>query len=255
MTHPLDGARAKVRRAGEHLKELNAEVQNFVKAHPYVYELKNDPDTGLPVYLVHAVGPDEQPPPQIGIIVGDIAHNLRSALDHVVCQLSLLQGGSCGGTQFPICDTKTAFSIDVDKKKRLGAAIAYRAAFSRVQPYNRRKSGILLACLRDLSNADKHRVVNPATQAMTWVAPVFDPDWAVLKATVRYQDRVRMEEGAEYLRFTELRMRAGTKVKISLSTTYNVIFGEEGKAEISAYSLGELRDHVRRLVARFAREF
>lgn len=126
----------------------------------------------------------------------------------------------------------------------------------RVQPYHRRKGGVLLAILRELSNMDKHRVVNPAARAMTFVPPTITPANAVTRFTVEYRDKVRMEHGVEYLRFTEFTLRRGAaEVNVNLNTTFNVVFGEWGKNEISLFSLGELRDYVRTLVGRFAKEF
>lgn len=254
MAHPLDGARLKVRRAGKHFQELNAEVLRFVEAHPYGFVAEDDPETGLPVVRVRAGRVDEQPPDRLGIIVGDIAHNLRSALDHVVCQLAILNKAPCDQTQFPICNTKAGFGFEA--KKRLdGLADRHRAMIRRVQPYHRRKGGVLLAILRDLSNADKHRVVNPATQAVAFVPPTFDPPGVVLRAEAQYKERVRMEDGAEYLRFTEFHARPGATVNMDLEASYNIVFGEWGKYEISARSIGEMRNHVRRLVRRFSGEF
>lgn len=82
-----------------------------------------------------------------------------------------------------------------------------------------------------------------------------DTNPAVLRASIQYQDRGRMEDGAEYLCFTELRLRPGAKVQMHLNTSCNIVFGEWGEFEITACSFGELRDYVRRLVRSFSREF
>jgi hypothetical protein len=42
---------------------------------------------------------------------------------------------------------------------------------------------------------------------------------------------------------------------VDLNTTYNILFGEWGKYVISAYSLRDLRNYVRGIVYRFAKEF
>ena len=254
MTHPLDGARAKVRRAGKHLRELDAEVERFVKDHPYRFVPEPDEKTGLWVVRIYADAVDEQPPLRLGVIVGDIAHDLRSALDHVVCELALLNNSTCEETQFPLCFSPKAFGFE-EKKRLAGLLPRHRAMIRRLQPYHRRQGGELLAVLRSLSNADKHRVVNPATQAMRYVPPTFEPRSAMLAAEVKYREAVRMEDGAEYLRFTKFVTRPGTEVQVKLDPTYQIIFGEPGKYSISPYSLRQLRDHIRNTVWRFAKEF
>src|SRR5947209_8187339 len=39
------------------------------------------------------------PPLRLGLIFGDVIHNLRSALDNLVCQLALLGSGDCAQTR------------------------------------------------------------------------------------------------------------------------------------------------------------
>jgi hypothetical protein len=44
-------------------------------------------------------------------MLGDCVHDLRSALDHLVCRLTLLNGGTmenCAKTQFPIASKSEA---------------------------------------------------------------------------------------------------------------------------------------------------
>ena len=60
MIDPLAGSRLKQRRALEHLKGLKEEIERFYKTEPYT--------------------------------VGDILHNLRSMLDHIVWQLTIANG-------------------------------------------------------------------------------------------------------------------------------------------------------------------
>lgn len=85
--------------------------------------------------------------------------------------------------------------------------------------------------------------------------PIVTPPDAAAIISIEYEDRVRMEEGAIYLRFTEFRVAPGAHVKVQLDASYNIHFGEWGKYEISAFSLGEMRDYVRGIVNRFAKEF
>ncbi|HWY89805.1 MAG TPA: hypothetical protein VNY31_03965 [Solirubrobacteraceae bacterium] len=65
---PLLGCRLKLMQAWLHLQSLDADVGHFLSS--------NDPD----------------PPPHLGVIVGDFLHDLRCVLDHLVWQLVLLNG-------------------------------------------------------------------------------------------------------------------------------------------------------------------
>jgi hypothetical protein len=102
-------------------------------------------------------------------MIGEIVHNLRSALDHLAYQLVLT--GECGQTlprqrwrniYFPICDKKSDFRGQLAEKLP-GVGLRQLALIEREQPY---KTYYVidrspLRRLRILSNTDKHRVVTP----------------------------------------------------------------------------------------------
>jgi hypothetical protein len=105
---------------------------------------------------------------------GDAIHNLRSALDHLVWQLVLLNGKTpSGANQFPICDTGATYwsaGWKDGKKTRStrewrleGVSDAQKALIDEMQPYRTRvPPGAVhaLSALRDLSNYDKHRLIH-----------------------------------------------------------------------------------------------
>lgn len=109
-----------------------------------------------------------------GVIFGDAIHNLRSALDHLVWQLVLLNGKTpSGANQFPICDTganywsagwKDGKKTPSTREWRLeGVSDAHKALIDEMQPYRTRvppRTTRALSALRDLSNYDKHRLVH-----------------------------------------------------------------------------------------------
>jgi hypothetical protein len=156
----LDGVWAKLDRAAEHLTVLDEETAAFFESKPYVVESEFEPD--VTEYVVY-IKPIRQPPLRLGLLLGDCAHNLRSALDHLVCQLASLNGPTdCATTQFPICGSESEFD------RRAGTWLAgvdptHVAQIKLVQPYN---AGVdaphhFLALLNWLDNVDKHRVVHP----------------------------------------------------------------------------------------------
>ena len=157
--HPLDGPRRKLARAAEHIKVFNAAVQQWYDSKPLNSSGQFNSDKTFYIYTVEA----SAIPVDIGILAGDILHNLRSCLDHLTWQLALLTTGTpYKRTAFPI------FLTDNDDAKR-GMKSALRSVPSKaieviksLQPYKwpgikPENHGLWL--LHQLSNADKHQIV------------------------------------------------------------------------------------------------
>jgi hypothetical protein len=108
---------------------------------------------------------------RVGLCLGDIVHNFRSALDHLTYQLARWNtGGQVSRpkrVQFPILDDPGHFqSARGDALRELHPD--HQAIVERFQPYNRIAEGRAigpdfhsLAVLRDLDNADKVRLLDP----------------------------------------------------------------------------------------------
>src|SRR5438128_1457871 len=103
MEHPLDGCRAKLDRAEHHLDTLNAEMREFIETKTYDFVTTfSEVDQETMVTTLKELRPI---PATWGVAVGDIVHNTRSALDHLVYQLVVLAGAQPhNGHQFPIFD-------------------------------------------------------------------------------------------------------------------------------------------------------
>ena len=73
----------KLDRADHHLKELKAEIRRFTKKHAYeaVPVAGSNRKTRTLRYKLRFT---EQPSEMLPVIVGDIIHNIRSALDHLI---------------------------------------------------------------------------------------------------------------------------------------------------------------------------
>ena len=79
MTDPLEGCRAKVERAKEHLYVLHSEYVAFFDRNPFGFANYTNPADGEQVFLARI---SRQPPTaRWGVIAGEIVHQLRSALD------------------------------------------------------------------------------------------------------------------------------------------------------------------------------
>ena len=80
----LAGSKLKIERAKCHIQELEAAIQAFHDTNPYDLIHEIDPGTGENVWRVVV---KERLPSQLSAIIGDAVHNLRCALDYLVCDL------------------------------------------------------------------------------------------------------------------------------------------------------------------------
>jgi len=108
-------------------------------------------------------------PVKLPMLIGDACNNLRSALDHLVWQLWILQYPTFDeSVYFPICDCESAFRSDspgnIGPRKaksvgsdRISLPDNQRAIIESLQPYKTRNPA--LSFLRDVNNSDKHRLI------------------------------------------------------------------------------------------------
>ncbi len=159
-THALDGVAAKLDRAQEHLRALHDELPRFVDEKPHRFVGYIDPQASR--YSIR-VGIEKDPPLLWSIIVGDFVHNIRSALDHLLCQLVILSGVTPdNGHQFPIFTSEPTGGKPLATWNRMtkGLRSDILDAVKKVQPYTSgdRAKENALALLNGLSNEDKHRL-------------------------------------------------------------------------------------------------
>lgn len=171
--HPLDGPRAKVDRAKSQFIALQTAFQRFFKRYPYrVAVAEFDKKAGHHNLRVKS-GPSTLPD-EWGVLIGEIAHNLRSALDGLVCQLALAADRR---RTWRFCDKrKTGFPVFLRGPRAKGGHHLTRAMLDYLQdrhaariesfqPYKRgnghRDSPLWL--LHELNNSDKHRLITVVT--------------------------------------------------------------------------------------------
>ena len=156
----LDGCKAKIERAREHQAALMEEVVEWLRAMPYTLDQRFLPETSELVYTLR--GDPPLPPLRWSTIIGDAAHDLRSALDHLAWQLVLRDGGDPNNqTQFPIYDNEEAFGNNVARRLP-GVTEEHLNAIEALQPYQRSPAAPAedhFAAIQLLSNTDKHRVL------------------------------------------------------------------------------------------------
>jgi len=104
----------------------------------------------------------EPPPAIIPLVVGDVIHNLRSSLDHMVCDLARIRGKKPGHLKFPFAMNESQLK-EVMKKDRLHSIIGkdVHDAILTLRPYKDGGNRMLRA-LHDLDIADKHQLILPS---------------------------------------------------------------------------------------------
>ena len=149
------------------MQELQQQFTAFRNSGAYQLLTYTDMDAGEEIIQVRI---DYEPPPMLGIIVGEVVHNLRSALDHLACVVPLISGAKRPPKpQFPVFDLRdpdpanrrrSAFTRDY--KARIGNVTprVYNIIES-VQPYHPANSGWHpLGLLEALWNWDKHNAIH-----------------------------------------------------------------------------------------------
>ena len=180
--HPLNGAFERVIRAGEHLADLRPRIgiMRQLQEQATTAYFETEPPHQFAVALPISV----QAPARIPVLVGEIAYNLRSALDYLIFELAKLDSGiPQKGTQFPIVNTPKQFASNTTTARLNGVSAAHVAVIERLQPYN----GVdWPKFLRDISNPDKHRefVVMKANQTIVAYTPI-DPEYPALDLPIR----------------------------------------------------------------------
>jgi hypothetical protein len=164
----LTSVRAKLVRSQEHIQTVKDETLAWTERHPYslLQEANSDSTRYSLVLRVN------EPPPfqRWSLIIADALSNLRNALDHLVYAIAVHEAAPNpptheGRLQFPIADDKIRFDKSVNDGNCLGTiSDPVRKAIEAAQPYNRPHPTLppLLAVLRDLTNRDKHKLLQMA---------------------------------------------------------------------------------------------
>jgi len=175
---PLAGVRAKIDRATKQLEALHRDVQTFRHSDAYLITGQFEPDRSSYVFRLRILKP---PPLLWGVVVGEVAHNLRSALDQLVWQLIKANGRRPRGT--PTYPTLKVEPDEGFEPYALGTAKCpgplrgvsgdALACIERTQPYHG-GNGRLLTTLNKFWSVDKHRFLIPTVTAVTGAA--LNPD-------------------------------------------------------------------------------
>jgi hypothetical protein len=250
MAHPLDGSRAKIERAGDHLETLDSALTRFAKEGGFRIAGEPDLDTGEYVMRIYSERQPPVPPPsRTSAILGDALNNLRSALDYVIWQLALAPSKK---NQFPICDTPKLFKA---KRERYLATVPEQhwAKIESYQPYHG-QGREALAVLAKLNDADKHRLLLPGAITPSPRKGKFTIS-GVDSITVSGRDWVPFEDGAELYRL-RIEPHAGSNVNVKAEVPHTIVFADpESGVGVSIADLRKLLISVSNIVESFVPDF
>lgn len=256
MPHPLDGCHAKIARAEELWQQLGSAFVLFLEEGPYRSEGSFDAGSSEWVLRFRVL---EEPPLRWGILVGDVVHNLRSALDHLAWQLVLANGGEpTWRTQFPIYSDEAAYLRAQGGQAQIaGMRDEDIELIEKLQPFRQpegHEKPHHLAVLRELSNVDKHRVVHTTLvqtagsqfrvyglediSGIGHIKPQFGP----------------LVDGAKLVRIGVVADGSEPRLSVDAQLQLNVAFADEGslvRDENVPGVLLELREYIAGLVGQF----
>jgi hypothetical protein len=222
-------------------------IKSFVEEHRGVGEVKQDSETGEGIIVAAEI--PKLPQYEWGVLIGDAVHNIRSALDHVVWELSVEQSGPTPDPinhkwkriRYPIIGDSTKYSARErrgepapDSGIRCTWAIRrdLDALIKKTQPFTSGKhfKKHPLFVLEELWNADKHRTLHLATYGAQ--VRVTAPG-AQIKLRKVFKGG-HLENGTELYRFSvhpkfhpAFQGREIRKVKVKVEVTLGVAF-EQG---------------------------
>lgn len=157
----------KVDRAYKHILDLNTEFLRFLgEGGPYETFFEDNTNTGERTYYLHV---RKDTPLQFSALIGDIAQNLRSALDHLAWHLvknsPVTPKARDTEIYFPIFETASDYRAGKMKKIQ-GMTDAAIKTIDRIEPYHRPDgigigNGVHLFMLHEINKLDKHRLLVP----------------------------------------------------------------------------------------------
>ena len=153
--HSLDGARTKIKRAEEQVRDLQTTLSDYAGREPHVVVAHTDPETGTPGYQFRQ---RVEMPWRVPLLAGEAIQSLRTSLDYLACEAVEANGGTVTKTTaFPIHQQADQFEAGYGRKVE-GASDDALKLIQRTEPY-RAGNGHALWQLHELNRREKHRLL------------------------------------------------------------------------------------------------
>lgn len=168
MGDPMPGI-IKLERAEAQLDVLYDALKAALNKQPVMAEIEDKPYPYPPGAIAYTLVIADAPSfnHHIGILIGEILHNFRGALDHATWAFVRRHGVKRIPAkkqtliQFPLSATSKNFTDRWTDRLRGVPEDPYRAIFEPYQPYKRSIEGETMKRLRILTDLDKHRILLP----------------------------------------------------------------------------------------------
>jgi hypothetical protein len=249
-----------------HIARLNAEITAFLEENAYRTVQEPNPDARETILRV--VGPD--PPLRFSVVAGEVIHQLRSSLDHLLWQLVLANDNAPSHFhQFPISDSPQEYKTARDRKRIKGVSNTAAVLIESCQPYHGTDFRMHpLHILREMDDANKHRLlVVMSANAEPHTILFGDPeekipagetgDYEVIGMTPPTDWPVRAtKDGSEVMRI-QFGKGYCPELKVDMKLTVQVMFAEFGPLSKQPVitRLQELRDKTALTIDLFSSEF
>jgi hypothetical protein len=160
---PFEGSHLKIKRANQHIDDLETIFSQFLRTDFYALGAKAKPQIGYVAYYVTRVDPL---PEDVPLILGDAVHNLRTALDHFMWELvgTLCPSAASRHTEFPITKTSQQYNSAFGKREITEMREDIAEFLREIQPY--RTTDDTLWDLHQLDIDDKHKLIIPVACAI-----------------------------------------------------------------------------------------
>jgi hypothetical protein len=271
---PLGGLNEKILRATRHTDALEGTVAELLQQALYVAVTENHFAEGEEEghFAIRAYEHTLHPVNELGVIIGDVVHNLRSALDHLAWQLAILDGCEPPPalTEFPIFLKESDYEARTPKTgepRRASGLFKVRgldpndqAMVKSMQPFHTHPSdpkGAPLWVLHDLANIDKHRICPVTIPAVRWTL-FGDPEFSECEFIRDEHFKGPYRDRDEVARYYVRKTGANPKIvnpKIDFSYEVHFADGDPGRGKGLFWGLDKMREAVVGVVALFAARF
>lgn len=153
------GALCRLPHAKRRADEVKSAIDDYLAGNPYCVSIDQDSRT------ITASGTDICSASGVGLTLGDVFHNLRSALDNLAVALVLANSGNTANVGFPTGSDKEAFHESVWKSNFKRAGFLACAEISKMEFYPGGK-GALIHALNTHNIIDKHYIPIPVAHTV-----------------------------------------------------------------------------------------
>jgi hypothetical protein len=247
----LTNTLAKLARADEHLHSLDCEARAFGSREPYSITTERRDGAYLARLTIR-----EWPPLRLGLILGDVLYNWRSALDNMIHSLVLANDQTpTRRNSFPIFQSQGDYNTR-GVKCISGVNALHATVIESLQPYPDRADAAItaLSLVNAHCNADKHAAIHPTFGAFTKPE---DAARSIRREPVTTEFRFEfdpvgfnkpLEDGMTVARITPIGEPPQTKPRLSIHLPVEIAFGERG---LALKALPAIRWHIHAIVSKF----